>query len=76
MIEVINNIRDEPINTKVAVLKHIRRCTKASPTVRKRKLAPKKNNQKNARKDRKRAVAKFIRKVVMDAKTNNGSNIG
>ena len=76
MIEVINNIRDKPINTKVAVLKHIRRRMKASPTVRKRKLAPKKSNQKNARKDRKRAVAKFIWKVVIDAKTNNGSNIG
>ena len=32
--------------------------------------------KKNARKDRKRALAKFIRKVVMDAKTNNGSDIG
>ena len=45
VIEVINNIRDKPINTKVAVLKHIHRRTKASPTVRKRKLAPKKKNQ-------------------------------
>ena len=32
--------------------------------------------KKNARKDRKRSVAKFIVKVVKDAKDNNGSTIG